>query len=57
MNNATLMNIEKEPTDAEFKMIMVEVATEAKEKYLASKKVQEKLIKDGIEKLKKSRKG
>ncbi len=52
----TLMNIDKEPTDAEFKMIMAEVAGEAKAKYLISKKRLEELIKTGIEQLNKSEK-
>lgn len=50
----TLMNVNKEPSDAEFKKIMSEVASEAKAKYLAAKKMQKKLIQDGIENLNKS---
>lgn len=56
MNTATLMNINTEPSDLELKKIMSEVATEAKAKYLVAKKMQEKLIRDGIEKLNKSEK-
>lgn len=57
MKITTLTNLNEEPSDAELKMIMAEVAIEAKIKYLASKKKQEKLIEEEIEKLNKSRKG
>ena len=54
MKTVTLMNISEEPSDADFKKIMHEIAIEAKEKSDKTNKELALIIEEGIKQLHKS---